>query len=71
MISKVLDVGPAGGQHGRRLLVLLGERGRPFPEQQGGGKVAVLCSEIFRIRQNLEGFDIFRIRLSVVKASNS
>ena len=55
---------------GRRLLVLLGARGRPFQEPEKGEKVTVLCSELIRIRQNVEGFDIFRIILTVVKATN-
>ena len=55
---------------GRRLLVLLGARGRLFQEPEKGEKVTVLCSELFRIRQNVERFDIFRIILTVVKATN-
>ena len=53
---------------GRRLLVLLDARGRPFREPERGEKVTILCSGLFRIRQTfegstIEGFDIFRIRL--------
>ena len=38
-------------------------------EPERGEKVTVLCPELFRIGQNVEGFDIFRIRLTVVKGN--